>query len=473
MTVMSNAEDFRKNRLPDDSITLPEEISERFFVMELLAENECGNTYLLSEKKGGGKRFALKCYLKSETMDEKGEGALLRELSHKGIPKFETEIDDGKTLYVLQEYADGVPLNHLIEEQDGIDLTAAISIMTELCGILSYLHSLTPPVIHRDIKPSNIIISPGDNGVKLIDFGISRRYSETAETDTEHFGTKRYSPPEQYGFSQTDNRTDIFALGVVMRSMLTGDEVGTICDRRLAQIVEKCTAFAPEDRYQTVNELKRALTAYTRRVRNSVIKFIAGAAALCLLFVLSLMIYRLIPGKDTGGTSGSEETYTLNYDADGTLTLAQSRGHTAGEYSEYPIEDLLYSAYLTIGEKAALLSNSLSDTETDITAKGQFSREDYEVIYAFLAYHARRTDIERYDDIILLETHKIQTSQDTAEGVIDDSMPDVDAALFKRFTEDDSWEALPLRELLSAVYNLAYYEPYRDIYGRQIGATVN
>jgi serine/threonine protein kinase len=119
---------------------------------------------------------------------------------------------------VVRQYVRGVPLNRLRER---LTRDQAVAVAIQLCGVLRYLHEQTPPVIHRDIKPQNIILS--DDGLAtLIDFGISRYYDKNARSDTVCFGTQEFAPPEQYGFSQTDCRADIFSLGVLLGWMLTG-----------------------------------------------------------------------------------------------------------------------------------------------------------------------------------------------------------------------------------------------------------
>ena len=95
-----------------------------------------------------------------------------------------------------------------------------IRLCAKLAEILIYLHSRTPPVIHRDIKPENVIITEEKEPV-LIDFDIARTFKTAEETDTVFFGTKGYAPPEQYGFAQTDCRSDIYAFGVLLRFLLT------------------------------------------------------------------------------------------------------------------------------------------------------------------------------------------------------------------------------------------------------------
>ena len=285
----SFANEYRKGGIHSDKFIPPRELSECFDVMECLAENDIGETYLLTDKKNG-KRFVLKCYRKSETSSENSEAELLRGLSHKGLPKFEAEIDDGETLYALREYVEGISLNEYLEECDAISESLVVSIALELCEVLSYLHSQPAPIIHRDVKPSNIVINPRDNSVKLIDFGISRKYSEYSDTDTTYYGTKKFSPPEQYGFSQTDCRTDIYALGIVLRFILTGSTDGQITDNGFARIVEKCTAFSPKDRYQNADAVKRALIKRTDRTKKKTAISVVSALVLCLAFTAGVMV---------------------------------------------------------------------------------------------------------------------------------------------------------------------------------------
>jgi hypothetical protein len=221
---------------------------------------------------------------------ENRESALLRGLSHKGTPKFEMEYDDGQTLYVLREYVEGLPLDQFMDESGMVSPALSIGIAAELCDVLTYLHTQTPPIIHRDIKPSNIIVTAKGNGVKLIDFGISRRYSENAENDTEHFGTQKFAAPEQYGFKQTDSRSDIFSLGVVLRYMLTGTTDEKVSDTELERIISKCSAFSPDDRYRSAESVKQALKRYERRVKMKIALAAASFIALCLVFAIGFMV---------------------------------------------------------------------------------------------------------------------------------------------------------------------------------------
>ena len=125
--------------------------------------------------------------------------------------------------------------------------------------MLKSLHTLTPPIIHRDLKLSNIILT-SENLVYIVDFDTARYYESGQEQDTELLGTKEYAPPEQYGFGQSDARSDIYALGIIFNRLLTGEyPKHQLADDRYRSVISKCIRWNPEERFQTVEELKTAL----------------------------------------------------------------------------------------------------------------------------------------------------------------------------------------------------------------------
>ncbi len=204
-----------------------------------------------------------KCYRVEGAQPEPSqESAILKALDHPALPHFLAEYQGEGYQCIVREYMEGTPL-HLCALEEGFTPEQIGNVMGQLCDILTYLHSRKPPVIHRDIKPQNIILT--DQGqVKLIDFGISRVYSPQAQTDTRHFGTEGFAPPEQYGFAQTDSRSDIYSLGIVLGWMLTGESAPqkaaqAIEGKALKRIYKKCTAFAPGSRYASAQQLKAAL----------------------------------------------------------------------------------------------------------------------------------------------------------------------------------------------------------------------
>lgn len=144
----------------------------------------------------------------------------LRDLQISGIPKIHDLILENDSLILIEDYIHGQTLEQLLEEQTTLVYSDALAIMHKLCDVLKSLHTLTPPIIHRDLKLSNIILT-SENLVYIVDFDTARYYESGQEQDTELLGTKEYAPPEQYGFGQSDARSDIYALGIIFNRLLT------------------------------------------------------------------------------------------------------------------------------------------------------------------------------------------------------------------------------------------------------------
>jgi hypothetical protein len=161
--------------------------------------------------------------------------------------------------YVIEEYIEGRTLQEILETDGAFNAKSTIDIISQLCDVLMYLHNQIPSLIHRDITPSNVILS-SEGIIKLLDFDIAREHKETVSKDTEVFGTKPFAPPEQYGFAQSDNRTDIYSLGILMTSMLTNTyDPNRIKSFRLRMVVKRCTAFDPKKRFQDARNLKNSI----------------------------------------------------------------------------------------------------------------------------------------------------------------------------------------------------------------------
>ncbi|MEG0918553.1 MAG: protein kinase [Bacilli bacterium] len=174
-----------------------------------------------------------------------------------GVPKIGKIIEDGDKIIVVEEYIAGKTLQELIDEHHSFSLNEIKSIVIELCEILEQFHNLNPPIIHRDIKPDNIIWE--NNHLYLLDFDASKFIDETKNYDTVLLGTKGFAAPEQYGFKQSDERTDIYAIGVLINVLETGEIPNCkITNGLFKDIVNKATSMNPDDRYQRIDQLKRA-----------------------------------------------------------------------------------------------------------------------------------------------------------------------------------------------------------------------
>ena len=122
-------------------------------------------------------------------------------------------------LIIAEEYVDGETLEFYLNENSFDGEEKKLELMLQLCEAVKVLHNSTPQIIHRDIKPSNILITE-DGILKLIDFDASRQYKElSSDSDTRILGTVDYAAPEQFGYKQTDGRSDIYSMGIVFEKM--------------------------------------------------------------------------------------------------------------------------------------------------------------------------------------------------------------------------------------------------------------
>lgn len=181
---------------------------------------------------------------------------ILRGLLHPNIANIydAVRVEDG--VIVLEEYIDGLTIADYL--QDSLySPTGVKRIIYALCDALDFLHK--NKIIHKDLKPENIMIDNNGN-VKLIDFDAARVYKHYQCKDTRIMGTTGYAAPEQYGTNQTDERTDIYSLGVLMNVMLTGEPPERkLYNGKLKKVIIKCTQTIPDNRYQNVSELKKSL----------------------------------------------------------------------------------------------------------------------------------------------------------------------------------------------------------------------
>ncbi|EFJ23166.1 hypothetical protein SELMODRAFT_442893 [Selaginella moellendorffii] len=205
------------------------------------------------------------------------EARVLKSLQHSGIPEyidfFEIENEKDKGFYIVQKVAKGKSLAKLVEEGWRVSEQEVKDIAIEILDVLKYLGSLRPPVIHRDIKPDNIILDEATGKVKVVDFGAVQDTTSSATfIGSTVVGTYGYMAPEQFQ-NRATLQTDLYGLGGTLLFMLSGRSPATFPQKRLrvdfqnfvsaspsmTRVVEKLLEPAPEDRYQSADEVIRAL----------------------------------------------------------------------------------------------------------------------------------------------------------------------------------------------------------------------
>lgn len=272
-----------------DESRFPKELLDGYELLECLSYGENHET-LLVRSKADGTLCVAKCYLAGHPMFPETEPVAIQQLSHPALPRFVCEYTSESMRCLLRHYVEGQTLDKIPVP---VDESVARSICSQLCNVLSYIHTQTPPIIHRDIKPQNVIICDGGK-ISLIDFGISRVFNEDATGDTIVLGTQAFAPPEQYGFSQTDCRSDIYSLGMLLRWLITGNVSHEAHGNSpLERIASKCTAFDPEKRYKSADDVLRAIRHHQPE-QSKKRKFYG---ALLVLLILALASINIINSK--------------------------------------------------------------------------------------------------------------------------------------------------------------------------------
>lgn len=164
---------------------------------------------------------------------------------------------ENNSLVVIEQYYQGLTLDKFLAKNN-FDIKLFNKIFIQVCNAVDYLHTgFNKPIIHRDIKPENILVDESNSKVMLIDFGIARSFDENTDSDTHKFGTKGYAAPEQFGYSQTDARSDVYSLGKVLEFMMDGshwaDGKAEMPNSIYDEIRKKAIEFDPAKRYKTVN----------------------------------------------------------------------------------------------------------------------------------------------------------------------------------------------------------------------------
>lgn len=246
----------------DDLYTVIENVDKdnSFEVLEVLKESPSERTEKVRAL--NGKEYVRK-YFMTDGDFSKEKLVAIANLVHPNLPVTHDFYELADRSVIIQDFITGQRLSDIIENRVRLAPEEVVDIVVSLCDAVECMHDQTPnPLIHRDIKPDNIIIEPCGN-LKLIDFGAVREYKDDASRDTVYVGTPGYASPEQFGFGQTDTRTDIYAIGMTMNQMLTGkapergkEPSSLLEDSMLSEIVEKATKFDPEERYENIHKLK-------------------------------------------------------------------------------------------------------------------------------------------------------------------------------------------------------------------------
>jgi len=251
----------------DEQLMAALEKDEAYRVERVLASNEAGSTEVVSRQGAGhvGEGPLVRKRIKRDVANDE-VFSRLSSVCGAHLPRVIETYDLPDQLVIVREYVYGVSLATCVANAGRMGQTAAARVVADVCDAVAALHE--QGIVHRDVSPKNVILSP--RGAVLIDLGIARAYVEGAQRDTTRLGTWGFASPEQYGFAQTDGRSDVYSVGCLLGYMLTGltpDSEGYaaaladpgIVRSELRRIVEKACSFEPSERYQSATALRDAV----------------------------------------------------------------------------------------------------------------------------------------------------------------------------------------------------------------------
>lgn len=214
------------------------------------------------------------------------EADFMKRLDHPAIPRVVDIVEERDGVFVVMDYVEGVPLSRCLHQHGAFPQEEVAGWGIQLCDVLGYLHGRRPPVVYRDLKPGNVMLRE-DGSVRLIDFGIAVELSGDQGDDGRAIGSPGYSAPEQLvsracGQPPLDARADVYALGATLFSLVTGEvphqvpgetgpyglslrpirEVDPLLSDGLEKVILRATRPDPDDRYQTVDEMRYDLEHY-------------------------------------------------------------------------------------------------------------------------------------------------------------------------------------------------------------------
>lgn len=299
---------------------------ERYQIVEMIHQSAQSCVYKIA-RISDGVFFTLKALLNEDSI--RFDIDHIAYLSHEGMAHIVEYGESKHYTYVIKPFVEGTTLFEYVNRRGPLSEKRVKDIAIQLSKVLEYIHLRDNPFVYRDLKPANIILTESGK-VILIDVETMRTVSGAHGTDTFYVGTHGYASPEQYGFAQSDTRSDLYGLGATLYYLLTGTEpvlkkvgykniheINATVSRKMVQVVDKCMKFNPDERFSNILEFEKALTSrFTYRFRKTS-RFALTMSTIALLLIAGNLIaygYSLIDSNKSSSDSmkGYESLEDIN-----------------------------------------------------------------------------------------------------------------------------------------------------------------
>lgn len=292
---------------------LPHQMRENWTVLKCLKESKDSWTVLVQENIS-----KITCVLKWGTNLQadllRQECQMLEKLKNmelSKVPEGYQLFEENEGVYFLREYIEGIPLDQYVMKKGGLKESELQETAVKICKTVEIFHCQKEPLVHRDIKPENIVLTPSGDAV-LIDFGTMRLYKELGERDTFVVGSRGTAAPEQYGYTQTDRRADVHAIGQTLLYMAAEcyaiDQLAECSiSSRLKKVIKKACSFEPDARYKDAAELRMALEKCDNKRSKMFAGKIGAAAGLIAAGYLLAIAFHSAALLKTGANGGNAQ----------------------------------------------------------------------------------------------------------------------------------------------------------------------
>ncbi|MBP8002764.1 MAG: serine/threonine protein kinase [Chloroflexi bacterium] len=381
----------------------------RYHIQQFISQGGMGAVYLATDSRLGGRQVAIKqmnpTHVPVQDRDWiltafEQEAQVLARLNHPNIARVMDFFYENQMWYLVMEFVKGETLESaLTRHNQGFVESQVLLWGSQLGSVLDYLHHQNPPIIFRDLKPGNIMVQ-ADGTLKLIDFGIARFFKPGQRQDTVSLGTPGYAAPEQYGRGQTDARSDVYSLGVVLHQLLTGYDPGLTpmnlpsikqlqpqVSDHVALAVNRALSVDPGQRFTSMREFAAALRIsisgvllpeipngtgplppppHQRKLAGWLIG--GGLAVVGLLFLVVLAVILASSGGDDGtetevAVSPAEVTQVV------VVTATYTPSPTVGHLTMTAIYEVTFEAAVAAAQESTSVAVAAANESLTLTAE--------------------------------------------------------------------------------------------------------
>lgn len=242
---------------------------QKYHVIKELGQGGTGTVFLAYNNVLKAERAIKRIPKQNACVQWMNEVQILKLIRHDNIPIVYDMEEDENYIYIIEEYIKGQSLRAYKLSHQTIQETQLYNFILQLCDVLEFLHSMTPPILYLDLKPDNVLITEYGQ-IKLVDFGTAAILSGEKKQSA-RYGTKSYASPEQIRNGEVDERSDIYGIGGMIHFMIYGCAYdrerpaalgyghNSIASRKLFKIMKKCLCFHPDQRYTSVKRIKKDL----------------------------------------------------------------------------------------------------------------------------------------------------------------------------------------------------------------------